>query len=176
MRRLGNDADISAGYEFLAGRNRITARRGVRGITEAEAYNELMGYTLMLRDEAFIHQHLVDAWMAQHADETTKPIGLTFALVGLYLHVERGFSGRQVQQAHRTLGRHKRTWPRFALPADRGSITAVDVIAAAPGPARDRAIDAWASSTWRAFQDGRPAVAGLVTEYGIDGWRPANSG
>jgi hypothetical protein len=30
-------------------------------ITEADAYNELQGYTLMLRDEAFIHQHVVDA-------------------------------------------------------------------------------------------------------------------
>ncbi len=148
----------------------------MRGITEAEAYNELMGYTLMLRDEAFIHQHVVDAWMAQHADETTKPIGLTFALIGLYLHVERGFSGRQVQQAHRTLGRRRRAWPRFPLPAGRGSITAVDVIAAAPGAARNEAIDAWASSTWQAFQDSRPAVAGLLAEYGIDGDRRARDG
>jgi uncharacterized protein DUF5946 len=148
----------------------------VRGITEGEAYNELQGYTLLLRDEAFIHQHVVDAWMAQHADETTKPIGLTFALIGLYLHVERGLSGRQVQQAHMTLGRRRRPWPRFPLPADRGSITAVDVIGAAPGAARNQAIDAWASSTWRAFEDSRPAVAGLVTEYGIDRWRPASIG
>ena len=148
----------------------------MRGITEAEAYNELTGYTLMLRDEAFVHQHVVDAWMAQHADETTKPIGLTFALIGLYLHVERGFSGRQVQQAHMTLGRRRRAWPRFPLPADRGSITAVDVIAAAPGAARNQAIDAWASSTWRAFQDSRGAVAGLLAEYGIDGDRRARDG
>ncbi len=147
----------------------------MREITEPEAYNTLQGYTLMLRDEAFIHQHVVDAWMAQHADETTKSIGLTFALIGLYLHVERGFSGRQVQQAHMTLGRHKRSWPRLSLPADRGSITAVDVIAAAPGPARNKAIEAWASSVWRAFQDSRPAVASLVTEYGIARWRPAKS-
>jgi hypothetical protein len=76
-------------------------------ITEAGACNELQGYTLMLRDEAFIHQNVVDAWMAQHANETTKPIGLTFALIGLYLHIERGFSGRQVQRAHMTLEQHE---------------------------------------------------------------------
>ena len=146
----------------------------MRGITETEAYNELQGYTLLLRDEAFIHQHVVDAWMAQHADETTKPIGLTFALIGLYMHVERGFSGRQVQQAHMAMGRHKRSWPRFPLPANRGSITAVDVIAEAPGGARNQAIDAWASSVWRAFQDSGSAVVGLLAEYGIDRWRPAS--
>jgi uncharacterized protein DUF5946 len=82
------------------------------------AYNELQGYTLGLGDERFIHQHVVDAWMAQHADERTKPIGLTFALVGLYLHVQRGFSGRQVQRAHMFLARRKRTWPSFPLPED----------------------------------------------------------
>ena len=110
----------------------------VTTITEADAYDELQGYTLMLRDEAFIHQHVVDAWMAQHAHESTKPIGLTFALIGLYLHFERGFSGRQVQLAHMALGRRKREWPIFPLPADRGGITAVEVIAAPPGPERDR--------------------------------------
>ena len=47
-------------------------------------------------DPAFIHQHVMDAWAVQTADELTKPIQLTFALVGLYLHVEMAFSGRQV--------------------------------------------------------------------------------
>ena len=136
-------------------------------ITEADAYDELRGYTLMLRDEAFIHQHVVDAWMAQHADESTKPIGVTFALIGLYLHFERGFSGRQVQLAHMALGRRKRKWPRFPLPTGRGDITAVEVIAAPPGPERDRAIDAWAFSVWQAFRASEPAVAALVNEYAI---------
>jgi hypothetical protein len=136
-------------------------------LTEADAYHELQGDTLMLRDPAFVHQHVVDAWMAQHADETTKPIGLTFALIGLYLHVERGFSGRQVQRAHMTLARRRRSWPRFALPAGRGSITAVEVLAAPPGPARNQAIDAWASSVWHAFRDSRSAIAELLRQYGI---------
>lgn len=62
--------------------------------SECDAYNELQCYTLGQGDLAFIHQHVVDSWTAQHADEQTKPISLTFALVGLYLHVEKGFSGR----------------------------------------------------------------------------------
>ena len=119
----------------------------------------------MLRDPAFVHQHVVDTWMAQHADETTKPIGLAFALIGLYLHLEKGFSGRKVQLAHMALGRTKRAWPPFALPSDRGSITAADVIAAPPGEERIRAIDAWASSAWDAFRGSHGAVAALVKQY-----------
>ena len=143
----------------------------MRDITEADAYHELQGYTLMLRDEAFLHQHVVDAWMAQHADETTRPIGLTFALIGLYLHVERGFSGREVQRAHMALGRRKRNWPRFPLPSERGLMTAVDVIAARPGPERNGAIDAWAASVWQAFRDCHQAVDDLVAQYEIGQWK-----
>ena len=60
----------------------------------------------------FILQHAVDAFAAQTANEQSKPIGVVFALVGLYLHVEKQFSGRQVQQVHMKLGRLKREWPR----------------------------------------------------------------
>ncbi|HXG53369.1 MAG TPA: DUF5946 family protein, partial [candidate division Zixibacteria bacterium] len=62
-------------------------------ISEQQSYEQLQCYTLGHGGLEFIHQHVVDAWAAQHADEQTKPIRLTFALVGLYLHVERGFSG-----------------------------------------------------------------------------------
>src|SRR5262249_27221578 len=138
---------------------------GLEKRSEAGAYNELQGYTLTLRDPQFIHQHVVDAWMAQHADETTKPIGLAFALIGLYLHLEKGLTGRQVQHAHMALGRQTKEWPRFALPSDRGSLTAADVMAAPPGLERRRAIDDWASSVWEAFRDSHAAVAGLVKQY-----------
>ena len=136
-------------------------------LPEQVAYEQLQAYTLGLRDERFVHQHVVDAWMAQHADERTKPIGLMFALVGLYLHLERGFSGRQVQRAHMALGRRKRTWPSFALPKERGSMTAANVIAAEPGPERDRAIDAWCRSVWDSFPKGRQAVIDLLHQHGV---------
>lgn len=136
---------------------------------ERQAYEELCCYTLAYGDAAFIHQHVVDAFAAQHADENSKPIGLTFALVGLYLHVERQFTGRQVQRAHMTLARRKRSWPRFPLPADRGAITAVEVMAAPAGPARDRAIDEWCEAVWEAFRESRPEVVALLTQEGVIG-------
>src|SRR3954453_23804420 len=80
---------------------------------EKSACHELSYYTLAHGALTFIHQHVVDAFAAQDADGDDKPIRLTFALVGLYLHVERGYTGRQVQLAHMALARQKRAWPKF---------------------------------------------------------------
>jgi len=143
------------------------AGREARAAEAREAYHELCGYTLT-HAGSFVHQHVVDAFAAQNADAATKPIGIAFALIGLYLHLERGVSGRDVQRVHMQLGRRKHAWPAFALPADRGRLTAVDVIAAPPGPERDRAIDAWSASVWAAFADSRPAVIALLRQHGIE--------
>jgi hypothetical protein len=136
------------------------------------AYDELASYTLTHGGAEFIHQHVVDAFGAQSATPATKPIGLTFALIGLYLHVERGFSGRQVQRAHMMLARRTRDWPAFPLPEDRGSMTALDVMAVPAGAERDRAIDAWCASVWGAYRESAPLVVRLAHEHGLDAWEP----
>ncbi len=123
------------------------------------SYDELCAYTLAHRDPSFIHQLVVDAYTAQHADESTKPIPVAFALAGLYLHCDRGFSGKQVQRVHMLLARRKRPLPSFALPGKRGVLTAIDVMAAPPGPDRDRAIDEWCRSVWLAWRDSHGTVA-----------------
>lgn len=132
-----------------------------------EAYHELCGYTLTHGSVAFIHQHVVDAFAAQHAAADTRPIGVVFALVGLYLHVERGVSGRDVQRIHMRMAQRKRVWPPIHLPADRGAITAVEVLAAPAGPERDSAIDAWCASVWETFAGSRQTIVDLLREYGI---------
>lgn len=131
------------------------------------AYDELCAYTLSLHDAAFIHQHVVDAYAAQNASESTKPIQLTFALAGLYLHLDRGFTGREVQLAHMQMAKTRRQWPRFELPRDRGSMTAADVLAAPAAPERARAIDAWCSSVWDAYRPTSDALAGLLRQCGV---------
>jgi hypothetical protein len=133
--------------------------------SERDAYHALSAYTLTHGDRAFIHQHVVDAFAAQHADANTKPITLTFALVGLYLYVERAWSGRHVQLAHMKLAQRKRRWPAWLLPRERGTVTAADVMLASPGSERDQAIDAWCASVWNAFRDNRDAVVSLLAEY-----------
>jgi hypothetical protein len=129
---------------------------------EQAAYDELCCYTFGLRDEDFIHQHVVDAFVVQRADASTKPIALAFGLVGLYLKVEQGTTGAQVQGVHMALARRDRSWPAFALPRQRGAVTAIDVMRAPPGPERQRAIEAWCASVWAAFRDQRDAVMALL--------------
>ena len=130
--------------------------------SEREAYDQLSFYTLSHGDAAFIHQHIVDAFMAQNANAETKPIAITFSLVGLYLHIEENFSGREVQRVHMKLAKQGGPWPSFELPADRGAIHAADVMAAAPGADRDRAIDDWCVAVWNAFKANRATVIDLL--------------
>jgi hypothetical protein len=141
--------------------------RTVFAMTIENANNELCCYTLTHSDPSFIHQHVVDAFAAQHADEHTKPIKLTFALVGLYLHVEKQFTGRQVQRAHMKLAQQKRLWPSFASPDDRGSISVADVLALPAGAERDKAIHAWCASVWEAYRNCRESVAELLRQHEI---------
>ena len=132
-----------------------------------EAYDALYVYTIERRGPSFILQHVVDAFMAQTAHDQSKPIGLTFALVGLYLHVEKQYSGGQVQRAHTQLARQKMKWPIFPLPRDRGSMTAGDVLAVPAGPDRDLAIDTWCRSVWAAFYESHQTIGELLRERRI---------
>lgn len=127
-----------------------------------DLYNELAFYTLAHRNPAFIHQHIVDAFTAQHADESTKPVAVMFALIGLYLHLEKGYTGKQVQRAHMQLARRPNTWPRLPLPNDRGEIQIEHVLAAQPGPDRDAMIDRWCASVWGSWSQSRAGVVEIA--------------
>jgi hypothetical protein len=129
------------------------------------AYEEVYVYTM--DRPGFILQHVVDAFAVQTANNESKPIGVVFGLVGLYLHVEKQFSGRQVQRVHMELGRRKREWPRVLVPEDRGSMTVADVLAASAGPERDRAIDNWCRSVWTTFGANRQTILDLLREVQI---------
>jgi Family of unknown function (DUF5946) len=130
--------------------------------TDEELYNELAYYTLAHPDPAFIHQLLVDAYTAQHAGATTKPIAITFALIGLYLVVEKNFTGKQVQRVHMQLARSRKVWPAFRLPSDRGLMTVADVASAPPGAERDAAIHRWCAAVWDTWRGSREPIAELL--------------
>lgn len=131
------------------------------------AYDELYAYTMGLPRPPFILQHVVDAHHAQGATSGANSIGLVFSLAGLYLHVERGFDGLQVQRVHQLLGARKRVWPDIQIPSPRGDMTAVDVMKASAGTARDAAIDAWCANVWAAFQSSRHVIIELLRQSGI---------
>ena len=132
-----------------------------------DTYDALYVYAMGRGRETFILQYVVDAFAAQTPLEGEKPMRLVFALVGLYLHVEKGYNGRAVQDAHIQLGRQKREWPVLTRPASRGSITPADVMAVSAGAERDRAIDEWCRSVWSAFQHTRGTIIRLLRECAI---------
>lgn len=127
-----------------------------------DLFHELSYYTLAQRREEFIHQYVVDAYGAQSASASVKPIRLVFALVGLYLHVEHGCNGRQVQRIHTQLAQRKPALPQISVPASRGALSIVDVLNVPPGPERDRKIEDWCKSVWAAYSHNRKAVIGLL--------------
>ena len=133
--------------------------------TMRAAYDEVYVYTM--GRPGFILQHVVDAFAVQTANQDSKPIGVVFGLVGLYLHVEKQFSGRQVQEVHMKLGRRKREWPSICFPEDRGTMTVDDVLAASAGSERDMAIDNWCRSVWTSFGGNRQTIIALLQEYQI---------
>ncbi|MGE5049039.1 MAG: DUF5946 family protein [Deltaproteobacteria bacterium] len=127
--------------------------------------DELSFYTLGRRDAYFIHQLLVDAYAAQHATPASKPITTAFALIGLFLFAERGFTGKEVQRAHMALARRRRDWPQFEPPRSRGPLTVADVVAVPPGEGRDAMLKLWAESVWAAWGKDHARVAELAGRW-----------
>lgn len=127
-----------------------------------ELFDELAYYTLAQPRPPFIHQLAIDAFTAQQANTATRPMAVAFALLGLYLHVEHGWTGLQVQQAHMQLARDKRQWSRLPLPKERGDVEVSQVLAAVPGAERDAMIHQWCVSVWKAWSESRPSIAELA--------------
>jgi hypothetical protein len=131
---------------------------------------ELNAYTLTRgdRETAFIHQLQVDAYGAQHVAVGQPSIGPAFALIGLYLTCERGFTGRQVQHTHMLLARRSKSWPRFAPPPSTGHVTVLDVMQAPPGEERDTALRRWGCSVWRAWDHEHERIRSLFESVMAD--------
>jgi hypothetical protein len=132
--------------------SRCGAKLPVSGSCQ-ELCDELSAYTLTHGDREFIHQHVVDAYAAQHTSKDTKPIALAAALIGLFLFVERGYTGRRVQLAHMQLGNKMKGWPLFEAPQRHATFTIADPLSAPAGPERDETIKQWARSVWEMWKE-----------------------
>lgn len=129
-----------------------------------QLFGELTAHTMSMDDPRFVHQHCVDAYGAQHSGGPTKPITAAFSLVGLYLFVERDYTGRQVQRAHTTLGELDESWPELDPPPSPGAVTVRDVLDA-PAEERERAIERWAESVWGAWERSHGWVRDACREH-----------
>lgn len=136
-------------------------------MTSQEAYEQLTLEYMELANSDFYLQHVSDAYAAQLADASTKPITLLFSLVGLHLRVEKRLTGRQIQHLHQLLARRKEQWPQITLPEERGAITVIDVVQRHERVTREAAIDTWCASVWEAYRHSRPVVLEFLREHGI---------
>jgi hypothetical protein len=127
--------------------------------------NELTYYTLAHGDPRFIHQHAVDAYGAQHLRVGKSTIGGAFTLAGLYLAVEKGFTGRRVQLMHIEMSKRSKEWPRFLPPAGLGAMTVADVVASPPGAERDARLIDWCASVWAAWSADQDRVRAMVAPF-----------
>ena len=125
-------------------------------------FDELSFYTLAHPDPAFHHENSADAWRAQHVDQTTRPIAVVFAVIGLYLYLEKGFTGRQVQLAHMRMAKHRKQWPRLPLPTQPATLTVADVLAAPPGPERDAMIHNWCAAVCTTWEQSRETISQIA--------------
>ncbi len=139
--------------------DKVNASRACRDL-----YHLLTYYTTSLGDFYFIHQLAVDAYLAQHHRQQVKPIGITFALVGLYLVNERGYTGKQVQRVHMALANKNKVWPQFSVPKLRAALTVKDVVEA-PDEEKQVMIKRWHASVWDIWKSERGTIAGLLKQY-----------
>ncbi len=127
-------------------------------------YSELSAYSLSRGYERFIHQHVADAYGLQHGVDRPSNIGVAFTLIGLYLALERGFSGRDVQRAHMRLARLRKRWPACERPSEFARMNVDDVMRAAPGDDRDDAILHWAAAVWETWRSSHAQTRELCRE------------
>ncbi len=118
--------------------------------TDTKLFEKLSFYTLShSNSDYFIHQLIVDAYTAQTANKNTKKISLVFSLVGLYLLIEKKYTGKEIQQAHSLLSNYKEFLPEVKLPNNRGSITISEVLESEIN--RDAMIKKWCFSVWKEY-------------------------
>jgi hypothetical protein len=125
-------------------------------------YGHLAAWTLSLGDPAFAHQHVVDCYAAQHIGPESKPIVAVFALVGIFLALEHGATGRQAQLAHMKLGRKHQDWPRLEQKTHSFDLTVEDILKVQGGPARSLALKSWMECVWSAWRHEHGRIRTIV--------------
>lgn len=145
----------------------VEANPDARYETSAECfrtYGRLTVYSIAHKSPDFLHQHVVDTYGAQHVSDEAPALLPAFALIGLHLWLDRGYTGKQVKETHARLARTKRDWPRFETPHREWTMTMLDPLEAPEGPERDAVIEAWARSVWAVWEPRHADIAALVDE------------
>jgi hypothetical protein len=127
-------------------------------------FSQLSAYTNSLGDAEFSHQHVVDAYGAQHVGVSTKKVVPTMTLVGLYLMLEHGYTGKQVQRAHMAIADQTKDWPDFNRPTDLASMTILDVLKV-PDAQKNEILHTWCKAVWESWKSEREKVITFTHKY-----------
>lgn len=128
-------------------------------------YHDLSAYLIMNPDITFPTQHAVDAYGAQHSGRKVKNIRTAFSLIGLYLALECGYSGRQVQKAHMELAKRNIKWQSFDLPTCPYSFSVQDVLLVEEGTNRNEMLMKWAKSVWNTWEHYHEWTSKICEKY-----------
>jgi Family of unknown function (DUF5946) len=150
----------------LPGPDEAWDARSTASVACHELYGEVLGFEHQhLAEVGRSHQLLVDTYTAQHVGPNAAAITGAFALVGLYLALERGWSGLEVRDAHQALANRYRDWPRFAGAARaQAAVTVEDLALAATTSQYAETLHRWARAVWASWRDEHGLVRALVGE------------
>jgi hypothetical protein len=128
-------------------------------------YGEVLGYEYgHMAKVGRWHQLLVDTYAAQHAGDRSPAIATAFALIGLCLTLDHGWSGIDVRDIHQQLASRYRDWPSFSRPPGQVDTTIQD-LALAGSPADYAAIlQRWAGAVWAWWREEHRRVEALLGE------------
>jgi hypothetical protein len=129
-----------------------------------QLYHELSANFIMSPDLTFRTQHAVDAYGAQHSGSRVKNIRTAFSLIGLYLAVEREYTGRQVQQAHMELAKRNIKWSSFILPIRPYALSVADVLGVVEAN-RNEMLMEWSKNVWDTWEEYHEWTRNICKSY-----------
>jgi hypothetical protein len=107
-----------------------------------------------------VHQLTVDTYAVQHAGGKHPDKSVAIHLSGLHLVLEQGHA-----PLLQRLASSVPVWPHFPAPADRGTLTVVDVALVASEIEHINAARAWARTVWDAWSAYHTGVADFVARH-----------
>ncbi|MGB7859193.1 MAG: DUF5946 family protein, partial [Acidimicrobiia bacterium] len=92
-------------------------------------------------------------------------LGVAFALIGLRLSLDDGWSGNQVRDVHRSLAAMALDWPEFAVPEQPATMTIFDVALADSEEAHADLVTRWAGAVWASWRARHDDIETLISQY-----------
>lgn len=115
------------------------------------------------------HQLTVDTYAAQHPGGAHRDKSVVIHLAGLHLALESHWPLPHIPRALQRLAQSGKPWPHWDPPAQRGTLTVLDVARAGSAAEHAACVRAWAEQVWRAWSERHEAIGALVALHGLVG-------